>query len=202
VVLVAIFSLGLGGGRAPHGLGLLGVGVVAVGCLLLPLASFQRPRFNVYFLPASLLAAAAGFGTSGYSLADDQAMRLLADVPQTFFGMNASALFFLAFKTLSSAAALGLILLFQPAERSWLRTTWRQTAPTAALTGLLIFGAYGLVLAAMAIASNVSYVVAFRQLSIPLGAGLGFLVNKERLILTRLVGIGVITIGLVMVAAG
>jgi drug/metabolite transporter (DMT)-like permease len=149
-----------------------------------------------------MLAAGAGIATSGYSLADDQAMRLLSDVPTTILGMNSGTLFFLALKTLSSSAALGLILLVSPTERSWLRTMERRPALIAALTGLFIFGAYGLVLAAMALASNVSYVIAFRQLSIPLGAGLGFLINKETPIPTRLVGIGVITLGLVLVALG
>ena len=38
---------------------------------------------------------------------------------------------------------------------------------------MIITGAYGLVLAAMAYVPNVSYVAAFRQMSIPLGAILG-----------------------------
>jgi drug/metabolite transporter (DMT)-like permease len=202
VVMVALISLAIGGGREPQGVGLVGVAVVAVGCLLLPLASFRRPNLGVYFLPASLLAAGAGLATSGYSLADDQAMRLLAGVPTGILGTNSGTLFFLALKTLSSSAALGVILLVSSTERGWLRTMERKPALIAAMTGLFIFGAYGLVLAAMSLASNVSYVIAFRQLSIPLGAGLGFLINKETPVPTRLVGIGVITLGLVLVAAG
>jgi drug/metabolite transporter (DMT)-like permease len=202
VVLVALFSLMVGGGNRPHGIGLVGVILVAFGCLLLPLASFRKPKLSVYLLPASLLAVTAGFATSGYSLADNRAMGMVADLPLAFLRINAGAVFFLALKTLSSSASLAVILLARPAERNLLRNDWRKIIPTGALTGLFIFGAYGLVLAAMALASNVSYVVAFRQLSIPLGAALGFVVNKERPIPTRLVGIGIISTGLFLVAFG
>jgi drug/metabolite transporter (DMT)-like permease len=202
VVVVALISLVIGGTRAPHGIGLAGVGVVAIGCLMLPLNSFKRPRLEVYFLRGSLMAAGAGLATSGYSLADDQAMRLLAQLPGSFLGANTAPLFFLALKTLSSTLALGVILLVSRGERSWLRQMGPRQVSAAALTGLFIFGAYGLVLAAMALASNVSYVIAFRQLSIPLGAGLGFLINKDTPIPPRLAGIGVITLGLVLVALG
>ncbi|MFZ2095115.1 MAG: hypothetical protein WAV05_00625 [Anaerolineales bacterium] len=46
----------------------------------------------------------------------------------------------------------------------------------AFITGLLIIGSYDLVLAAMEYADNVSYIAAFRQLSIPIGAILGILI--------------------------
>ena len=76
-------------------------------------------------------------------------------------------------------------------QRNWL---------TAAGTGMLITAAYGLVLASMAFVTNVSYIAAFRQLSIPLGAALGFLIQKEPATPPRLVGIGILTCGLTLIA--
>ncbi len=70
----------------------------------------------------------------------------------------------------------------------------------AMITGLLIMGTYGLVLTAMAYASNVSYIAAFRQLSIPLGAILGILVQKEPSYPTKLASVGIIFTGLILIA--
>ena len=202
VVLVALISLVFGGNRAPQGVGLVGVWLVAAGCLMLPLSSFRRPDLRSYFLPASLLALTAGIGTTGYSLADDQAIRHLTHIPTEIMPVNMRALFFLTLKTLSSTTALGILLVIFPKDRARIRQTWRNDLKVAMLTGLVIFGAYGMVLAAMILAENVSYVVAFRQLSIPIGALLGFLVNREPLIPTRIAGVGIITLGVLLIAFG
>jgi len=75
---------------------------------------------------------------------------------------------------------------------------WR----TAALMGVIILATYGLVLTSMAYVSNVSYVIAFRQLSIPIGAALGILVRKEKATPPKLTGIALVVTGLVLAALG
>jgi uncharacterized membrane protein len=59
---------------------------------------------------------------------------------------------------------------------------------------------YGLVLLAMTMTENVSYIVALRQLSIVIGMVLGVVFLFERLLLTRVVGSVMILLGLVLVA--
>ena len=59
---------------------------------------------------------------------------------------------------------------------------------------------YGIVLASLVFADNVSYVVAFCQLSIPLGAAFRILALKEPA--HGLKRIAIMFIGLVMVATG
>jgi len=66
----------------------------------------------------------------------------------------------------------------------------------------MIFTAYGLVLFAMAFVRDVSYVSAFRQVSIPIGAGLGFLVEKESVQPQKIAGLLFTLTGLVLVAVG
>jgi uncharacterized membrane protein len=61
---------------------------------------------------------------------------------------------------------------------------------------------YGLVLAAMAYVTDVSYVAAFRQLSIPIGAVLGLTFQQEPRYRPKVIGIGVVSIGLVLVGIG
>ena len=65
-----------------------------------------------------------------------------------------------------------------------------------AFIGALIF------LISLAFVDNVSYVVAFRQLSIPLGAAFGMLALKEPGYRPKLAGILVMVTGLVLVATG
>jgi drug/metabolite transporter (DMT)-like permease len=55
---------------------------------------------------------------------------------------------------------------------------------------------------AMAYVSNVSYVSAFRQLSIPIGAALGILVRKEAASPPKLAGIALVVLGLTLTALG
>jgi uncharacterized membrane protein len=71
-----------------------------------------------------------------------------------------------------------------------------------ALTGVTIFFTYTLVLFAMYLARDVSYIVAFRQLSVPIGAALGVLVLREPLHRPKIIGIAVVTVGLLLVALG
>ena len=73
---------------------------------------------------------------------------------------------------------------------------------TAAVAGLMMTGAYGLVLLAMAFVTNVSYVSAFRQISLPIGVFLGMIVHREPRYVPRLVGSTVILTGLVLVTLG
>ena len=73
---------------------------------------------------------------------------------------------------------------------------------TAFLSGIAIFAAYTLVLIAMGFARNVTYVVAFRQMSVPLGVLLGLAVLGEPLNPPKLAGVLAVTAGLVLVAVG
>ena len=79
---------------------------------------------------------------------------------------------------------------------------WRTQLGSAGLTGIGIYAAYTLVLVAMAFVSNVSYVVAFRQVSIPLGAVTGVLVLRDPPYLPKLVGVVIMFAGLLLVGLG
>jgi drug/metabolite transporter (DMT)-like permease len=197
VILVAVISLIWVDGNQPGGWGLAGIGAVFIGCLFVPQSSFAKLRPGSFMNLSSLFALLAGLGTTGYSLCDDRALKILAGVQQ--WGPAGPAWFFLGLKTLSSTLALAVLLVVWRKERETLSAQFKNDSLAAAGSGLVIFGAYGLVLAAMVVASNVSYVVAFRQLSIPIGAILGMTAGREPRYAPRLVGIGVIFGGLLLV---
>ena len=113
------------------------------------------------------MALIAAIGTTGYTLIDDQALRLL----RTAIPLPNSqiTLIFIALQTGSTALMLGLSTLLYSPERRQLRQLLHNPPLilTCLVTGVVIMATYGLVLTAMAYVTNVSYVAAFRQLSIP-----------------------------------
>ena len=97
------------------------------------------------------------------------------------------------------AVMLGIgTLLYRP-ERVQLKGVIknRSLIITGLVTGVVIMATYGLVLTSMAYVTNVSYVAAFRQLSIPIGAVLGLTLQREPRYLPKLIGIGIVSVGLI-----
>ena len=68
------------------------------------------------------------------------------------------------------------------------------------ISGICSSTAYGLVLIAMGYVSNVCYLQAFRQLSLPFGVFLGIWFLKESPAVPKLIGVGLIVAGLFLTA--
>ncbi len=209
VILIAALSAFWQIGKPLTALGIAGIALVVAGCLILPLPGFRdlrlsdlrlsSGRWRAYRDPCCLLALLAALGTCGYTLIDNQALAILRNLPQFSAGAATATLLFLALETIATTLALAIYTLALPAERARLPLQSRNGKGKAALAGLLITLTYGLVLLAMNYATNVSYVAAFRQLSIPLAAMLGFFVQKEPATPPKLAGIALVFGGLVLV---
>jgi drug/metabolite transporter (DMT)-like permease len=198
VLLIALISLALG---KPFSLmGAVGILAVVVGCLIIPLPGLRTLSWRTYRSSGLGMVLLTALGTTGYTLIDSHALEILRGLPAASLDAASAALLFLALENLVTALWLGGYVGLVGSERLRLQKIGRQGLPAAAGTGFLITLTYGLVLGAMAFASNVSYIAAFRQLSIPLGAALGFLVQKESASLPRLLGIGSVAAGLVLIA--
>ena len=94
------------------------------------------------------------------------------------------------------------MLLLRQSERENLREVLNSKKIMALLTGAAATVAYVTILLAMGLVSNVSYVVALRQLSVPLGVILGVVVLREPRYTPKLVGVAIIFAGMVLVALG
>jgi drug/metabolite transporter (DMT)-like permease len=199
VLLVAGLSLALGRGSQISRLGLVGITMVGAGCLILPLPGFGKFRLEHYANACCLLALLAALGTSGYTLIDDEALRQLRAQPQIALNNTHVTLLFMALQAVSTTFVLAAYTLLYAPERRHLKEIWKTGKLYAAVTGLIITATYGLVLASMAYVDNVSYVAAFRQLSIPLGALLGIVVQKEPPYIPKLIGTGIVFVGLILV---
>lgn len=202
VLFVAAISLLWGNGGQIGPLGLLGMALITIGCVILPLRHWQQLSLRAYQDVVVLMAVVAAIGTTGYTLIDDEALRQLRDALP--LSTTQVTLLFIALQTNSTALMLGLGTLLSPTERGQLGQIWhnRTLLRTSLVTGVVIMATYGLVLAAMAYVTNVSYVAAFRQLSIPIGAVLGLTLQQEPRYRPKLLGIGIVSIGLVLVGIG
>lgn len=199
VLLITGISFALGRGDQITPMGLVGIITVAAGCLLLPIKSFRHIRLRDYLALCCLLALVAALGTTGYTMLDDQALRQLRwGLP--WLSKPHITLLYIALQTTSTSIWVLLFMLLLPNERQRFHSVWQNGRRQAISTGWIITGAYGLVLASMAYVTNVSYVAAFRQMSIPLGALLGIFLLKEPRYLPKLIGVIVVVAGLVLVA--
>jgi len=206
LVVVTVVVVFLGRGDEVSTQCVLGILLIVGGCFVLPMRRFGELRLRNYLNLCCVLALLAAFGTAGYSMCDDEALLHLREA----FGSGrapleaalSAALVYVALESVATSLFLALFVLLVRKERRALRAAFRRDLGWAALTGIAIFVTYGMALVSMAFVSNVSYVVAFRQLSIPLGAVLGVFLLGEPRHVPKFVGIAAITVGLVLVGAG
>jgi drug/metabolite transporter (DMT)-like permease len=198
VVLVALVSVLLGRGDQIRPLAYVGFAAVTAGCILLPLPKFSDLRTSHYRQKWVVFALLAAVCITGYTLLDDQSLRMLRSLPETPLSNLSWSLLFVELETISLSIFLTVFLLSWVPERQILTQAGRPEWRMAALMGFIITATYGLVLLAMAYVSNVSYVSAFRQLSIPIGAALGILVRKEAATPPKLAGIALVVSGLIL----
>jgi drug/metabolite transporter (DMT)-like permease len=202
ILIVAATSALLGKGEQLSSLAVTGMLLVFCGCVLMPLENPARVRLQEYVNPATGLALLAAVGTAGYSMVDDQALRLLRELPHTQLPVFKAALIYSFWQALSAVVFLSPLCFFRKRDRDELVEIVHTSARSALWMGVGIYAGYILVLVAMAFARDISFVVAFRQVSIPLGTLLGVVLLKEKAYPMKFIGSGVIFIGLVMVGVG
>jgi len=186
-----VLLVGLGDtfrGRPPSLLGWLGMLFVAVGCLLVPLNSFADFKFRHYWKPVSFWIVLIAMGTVGYSLLDKIGTEAIQHGPREaavycylFFGM-----------TIISYTPLKAVMT-KPNERKPEVGWWMP-----AISGILCFLTYWLVLWAYQMVEKASYVVAFRQFSIIIGVLIAFFIFNESGKKIRFAGSVSITAGLLL----
>ena len=195
ILLVACISIALGRGDSLSGLGLFGMFLVTLGCLILPLKTFAIWQPKHYFNAAMPWILLAATGVTGYTLIDDLALKqlrvLVSVAPSTFI-----------YSSLQGLSTSVFIWIYVWVFESNTPKLAAKMIPIACLTGLMISATYGLTLAALAFVKDVSYANAFRQLSIPLGAMLGMMIAKEPAFKPKLLGIVIMVLGLMLTALG
>lgn len=201
VLVVLAVSLLLGKRDQVSAMCITGIVVLVAGCFFLPKKNFHEFNWRDYTHIGALLAFCAALGSAGYSLCDDEALRVLRSQWTTVNKAHIS-LVYGTLEAWSSTLILALIVFMFPSQIAEFKIDIKTQKAKALLMGIGIYAAYLLVLAAMCFAKNISYVVAFRLLGIPLGAILGVIALKEPKDAPKFIGIALMFIGLVLVALG
>ena len=199
VILVAAVSLLIGKEDHIAPRALAGMLLITIGGLTLPVVRLSEWKLRDYLHPASLFALMAAVGTSGYTIIDDSALHVMRNAADPHANRIVLTLTYAFLETVSSALWLCVIILFgRRGEGKSQRIS--EGFGSAAIAGVGISFAYGLALLAMTFANSVSYIMALRQLSIPIGAALGVIVLREPRYAMKAVGVTIMLTGLVMVA--
>lgn len=200
VLLTAAVTAVFGIGSRQGGVVLAGMGIIFAGCLLMSFAASGKMTLSTYRnkgMYGILLAAA---GTTLYTIFDScgvRAMNALApDVNRLLSAGTYSCL-----REMTAFPMLALAAFLHPGERQkFTRQIWG--TPHAYLAGFFAALAYVLILTAMGFVSNVSYVQAFRQLSLPIGMLLGVVFLKEKATRQKIAALLLIMTGLLLVTLG
>ena len=179
-----------------------GIALVAVGMFVLPMKHLSDFHIDNYLNSSVLFALMAAFATAGYSIIDDEALRLLRDSPALPIAGWQATILYAFFEGLITSLWLGIWVLFRERGRILMLEILKTRASRALLAGAGMAAAYTLVLISLAFVSNVSYVVTFRQISIPLGTVFGILLLKEPGYTPKYFGTAIIFTGLVLVGTG
>ena len=201
-VLVAMAAIPLA--RADHISLLCWVGVVGilVGGAMLPIRCFRDFSLRNYVNACCALAMLSAIGGAGYSLADDFAVRALRENQHMSLNAVQAGLLYIPLQVSSVIVFLGPWVLLRREERKQFVHLLKAGKKTAAAAGICMYPGYALVLVAYAFAADPSYVVGFRQVSIPLSVMGGVFFFGEQGSAPKFVGVSLIFIGVLLVAAG
>ena len=202
VIFVFVATLMLGKGHQVSGLLIAGIILIAAGCMVLPMNSFGEFHFKAYQNLCCFLAILSALAVAGYTIVDDEALRRLRDISGMPNNPIEGTLVYMVLEGISCSTWQGIFVLCNAREKHNIRAVFKTSKSAAVITGIGIYLTWGLVLASLNYVENVSYVAAFRQLSIPLGAIFGMTLLNEPRYLPKKIGIAAIFVGLVLAGIG
>ena len=189
VLFVACAEVAMG--NAPTPLGWLGIGLIALGSILLPLQSLREWRVARYWNQTTLWILMAAFGIAAYTIIDQNALRQLPN------GLS----FAMRYGALESVAAAVLYWLTLRVTREDLGLPTRLADwKLPVLATVFMFGSYSLILWAFQSDDRASYVIGLRQISIVLGVVVGAYLFHERGARLRIPAAVVITAGVILLS--
>lgn len=202
VIIVTLVMLGIGKIEELSTLYIIGCFFIVIGLFIQPLKTINNETIKNMFNISSLFALLAAIGTAAYSIIDAKALKILKNISQNLFSSLEASLIYMVFLGLFSSLWLGIFTLLSKKERQVFPDIMANCKQSATLMGIGIYLTYGLVLISMLFVQNVGYVVAFRQLSIPVGTILGYVVLKESLYPLKVIGTTITLVGLIIVSFG
>ena len=179
VILTAIFQVG---SRISLP-GAIGAVIIVAGCIIMPLKKLSDLRWSTYFNSGTVFLLVVAVGTTGYSFCDDNCQKLMAElfpeVKNTFISLT----YYTLLRKKSREVAVDIL---------------KHDLRTPAIAGIFAAAAYICVLLSMTCVSNISYVLAFRQIGLVIGAASGIIFLKETATKAKAVGVVLIVSGLML----
>lgn len=172
----------------------IGMLILFAGCLILPLQRWQDFKLKTYFTKVIFWVLLISIGTTGYTIFDSKGMDILHDL--NFRNSTLRAIFYMGLADVTIAVGLIPPIIFSRRERMELKRIIRSYYPYVA--GIFTAAAYILVLLAMNHVSNVCFIQAFRQMSLPLGMLAGVFLLKEHCSMPKIVGMVLVISGLIV----
>lgn len=195
VIFTFVLSSILGIGKQLSICAMIGMVLVTLGCVVLPMQKFSGIKLKDYLNPAMPFVLLGAAGTTGYTIFDSQACNFLY---QSGTDKMLTALGYLGIIEAGILISSTFILLISPKERELVKKLRKEKSPY--LAGIFSVAAYGLVLVSMGMVSNVSFIQAFRQLSLPIGVALGIFILKEKVTAPKIIGVSMLLAGLTLSA--
>ncbi len=194
--ITLIFGLGT---KIPDLCAFIGMFIIMAGCLIMPLRKFSDFSLKPYCSKVIFFILLAAIGTTAYTILDSITVKMVQEQMGRKNILDILGLLF--FVEAGQTIGEFLIVAFNRNERRLLKAlAFKNIYPV--LAGCCSSSAYALVLLAMGYVSNISYVQAFRQMSLPVGFFAGLLILKEKGSLPKYVGMFLIFAGLICVALG
>ena len=199
VLFTATLTMLLHIGKPLSGINLCGMIMIFSGCFIMPQSSLKDLKIKNYLTLPFIFIVLAACGTTGYTIADSQALKLLNNTFDTLSSSDKILIscMYLAAMEFAIAIALAVITPFIPAERYELKKSFcRSFIPS--LSGAFGSLSYGIILLSMPMISNVSLVQAFRQISLPICALAGVWLLHEKMTILRGIGLTMTAGGLIL----
>ncbi len=182
------------GGKPLSTNALIGMGILFAGCVILPLQKWNDFKIKTYMSKIFFWVLLISAGTTGYTILDSVNMEILKQV--SFKNEIFRAIFYMGTAEVFIVLYMFWLVIFSRRERVELMRISRSWYPYVA--GIFSASAYILVLLAMNQVTNVCYIQAFRQMSLPVGMFAGVLILKESCSVPKVIGIILIVVGLVL----
>ena len=198
VIFTAFFTILLGIGKTPGPIAVAGMVLIAIGSFFMPMKNFSDFHLKNYTGKTMLYILLAAFGTTCYTIFDGKGVQMLiASQPQAAPWCGS-----IAYSNIRETMLFSMMLtmaLIRPNDNSH---TFRNFFGKwySYVAGVSCFAAYALVLLAMNYVTNVSFVQAFRQLSLPVSVVIGVFVMHEKCPKPKLFGVILVLAGLCLAA--
>ena len=195
VILIAAVTTIFKLGRSLDCFDYIGMMLITGGCLLMPLKSLKDFSLKAYFSTVIGFIFMGAVGTTLYTIFDSSAIQIIRQASGRISVADTLGYLFLI-ETSMAWFQLGIAFFSKEEKKIFAGLLKKPLYPVIA--GVCSSSAYGLILFAMGYVTNVSYLQAFRQISLPLGFLAGVVILKEKIFLTKIAGVIIIVIGLLL----